>query len=246
MIPDWTNLDAYPSVESTIMVQWCWEFLRRNEDFREAWNRYKITGTMPTRDFLFHTFGTIKLCDWQEDFGSPYVAMLCLREYAPLVIVSRYELLHMEHSELERATTPNMAQEVVIKFDVRNDIDSQLQQAREFLEITRKSLKPPDGRDFSPAQPDRSAATFPTYLQLLDAKDQLSPLSDAEVIRRVRPKLAPGEDEISAKEKLKKCLKRARYMRDTGYKTLSLEKYRLNLTDDEVRQLLALNNILKE
>ena len=229
MIPAWDDLKSYP-LPSAPMAQWAWEFLRRNIGYRQAWDQYKSTGTKPTRHDLVDKFGLTNLCDPDKDYEAVYF-LVDFQEPAlvPCIIWSntpRFDKeglnLGMDTVEFAQATQPQTPYEVVMKFDVRNDIDTQLDEATKQLKSFRKSFQDKN-QELSPTSPHRDK--FPIYLQLLDAETQCSVNSEAELFLRVAKVLAPNEDQASAADRFKKNLKVARYWRDTGYKHLVLVKY---------------------
>lgn len=40
-LPDWKDIEAYPSVKGTSSMQWRWEFLRRDKLYRDRWLEYQ-------------------------------------------------------------------------------------------------------------------------------------------------------------------------------------------------------------
>ena len=69
-LPDWTNPKAYPA-DLTYRV-WRWEFLRRRNDYREAWDRWKNYATIappivPTRGLLSALPYDLKTETWEPD-----------------------------------------------------------------------------------------------------------------------------------------------------------------------------------
>jgi len=229
MIPDWFDIKAYPPPEAP-NAQWAWEFLRRNADYRQVGDEYRSSGTKPTRHDLVDKFGVTNLGDPDKDYDG---VCFLVDFQAPTLVSSivwsntpRFENnghnLGMDAEEFAEATQPQTPYEVAIKFDVRNDIDSQLEEAAKQLKSFRKSFED-KYQELSPTSPHRDK--FPTYLQLLDAEIQCSQSSEAELLISITKVLAPGEDEASAADRFKKNLKTARYWRDTGYKHLALVKH---------------------
>ena len=40
--PNWKNEEEYPDLEKTSMVQWAWEFLRRNKSYLEDYDKLNL------------------------------------------------------------------------------------------------------------------------------------------------------------------------------------------------------------
>ncbi len=225
MIPKWDDFESYQFPETITMVDWAWEFLRRNKDYRQAWKQYKNTGESPSRDSLFNSFGVISLCDPDENYDSPLVTALCLREFAPLTIWYWFDPKN-ESPDAQPLLDQNETGAILVKLNACNDINSQLEQVQEKLEDIRKWLSK---EDVSPKSPH--SGDFPIYLRLLDAEDQLPEFTGRDLMRRIVPILAPHELEDSVIRRFEYDLKKARRMRNYGYKPLSLEKYRTKPTE---------------
>jgi hypothetical protein len=229
---DWQNPGSYPPPDATEMHQWAWEFLRRNSQYRQLWNSSKSTGEKPGSDFLFDAFGVREFFDPEQDYDPSIHRKLSFQQFPPVKMFTWQDLSVLTREQALGRSLPQTLSEVVLTFDVRNDIESQLLEAKQSLEVYRLLLKANVGdKSFSPRGIHENK--FPLYLQLLDAESQLSPSSDLQIIRQVKRFLRKGEisedlDEESFVKRLKQNLTKAREMRDAGYRTLSLEKNRDN------------------
>lgn len=52
-MPDWRDRDAYSYTETLTLHQWAWELLRRNAEYREAWQRYRSANEAGKPDALY-------------------------------------------------------------------------------------------------------------------------------------------------------------------------------------------------
>ena len=223
------------------MEQWAWEFLRRNKQYQDTWKRYRtgrnaLLGIEPLPD-LWVMFGVNELCDPNTEYNALPKNTFKFCHYILVNHITYRSKLHVDKpqgmisAEFVQATQPQEAQEVVIKFDVSKDIESQLEEARLFLEVERNILQANERKQFSPKSSHKDR--FPTYLRLLDAETKLSSPTDRALSKQVAALLAKDEKnpapDYPVYRRLEMQIKTARQMRDDGYRFLMLDKDRVRL-----------------
>jgi len=249
-MPVWSNLEDYPIPSNTSMRQWAWEFLRRNQDYKDAWSLEDF------KDCWTH-FGVSSICDPVRDYSIELAAELGFNDHVPLYVVDCFTYPHWEYGRREgmlehdflNAVTPSLSGQVTIKFNARFDIDDQLEMARQKLQILRETLKAfkKDILSFERTMESQ----YPLYLRLLDAVDQEKLESDRLLIARAKPVLASREKDeapdFPVTRRLEANLEQARFLRDFGYRFMPLRKHRNTVDHMEDEPIVFANlGILEE
>ena len=209
-LPDWRDGGAYPDHESPEPLKWCWEFLRRNPEYREFWERVERAE---------QALGPLDRPLTTSPDGS---AKVRISDGGTLVGVAEAE----ERFGLWRAYDPRLSEgspglgeqampvpegKVAILFDPLLPIEPQLKSAR----VTLQSLG--RARSYLSGQKAKSEARprvqlFANYLRILDAKE--AGASDREIAKVLFPRL----DEDKVIRNVQNQYKAAKRMRDVDFR----------------------------
>lgn len=180
--PDWRDATQYPSVTTTSIKDWKWEFIRRDPEYIDAWNEYG--------DHLANEFRDDHI--WNEDrlnaklkFGLDFLLHPNTKKQNPFLraannMLNQSYLLPFEENRIDefcqRAFSNN---HILVSIDPSlpdkpqfNAISKQLKDWR--IEFASIAL---DDETTTGESPKPRVRLFPIYLRLLDAKGELSPES---------------------------------------------------------------------
>ena len=215
-LPDWHDGGAYPDHKSVGPLTWCWEFLRRNPEYREFWERVErakqalgpldrplTTSPDDSAKVRIWDGGTlVGTAEAEERFG-------LWRAYDPRLSESgaqftRFGAIYCTGWEQAMSVPEG---KVAILFDPFLPIEPQLKSAR----VTLQSLG--RARSYMSGQKAKSEARprvllFANYLRVLDAKE--AGASDREIAKVLFPKL----DEDKGIRNVQNQYKAAKRMRD--------------------------------
>jgi hypothetical protein len=223
-LPDWRDGGAYPNHESAEPLKWCWEFLRRNPEYREFWERVEraeqalgpldrplTTSLDGSAKVRISDGGTlVGVAEAEERFG-------LWRAYDPRLSESgaqfnRFGATYFTGSPgLGEQAMPVPEGKVAILFDPFLPIEPQLKSAR----VTLQSLG--RARSYLSGQKAKSEARprvqlFANYLRILDAKE--AGVSDREIAKLLFPRL----DEDTGIKNVQNQYKAAKRMRDVDFR----------------------------
>lgn len=245
--PNWVQEKEYLRFEKITPEQWAWEFLRRNEQYIQTWGQFKQTGTKPDTATLRQVFGITRLADPKTDWEHDGVWIpdeneknrwhsLAFDMFPEMEVIdfrdkrACIEGRGMSPDEFARKTQPKSIEEVVVKFNLLNDIKSQLTAVELSLKARRSLVREmcvvTRSQKLQQFSIERCRNEFTQYLRLLDAEVQLNEKNDKELLKQVQPILSPtyDDDSFAVKDQIKRLkinLVRARIIRDGGYKSLT-------------------------
>lgn len=175
-VPDWHDVNAYPEPDAP-NGQWRWEFLRRREDYREAWRAAYDAGQAHYDEMDRHAgvWGPgVSREDYREvlPFPDDRFPITLMRapswRYRPTPGLFRQEggAYHRMDAESEivrvRMESPHAC---AYLFDLSKPLAPQLAKAGKYLEVVQAELH---GTVKAPRHHRR---LWPKYLRVLDARD---------------------------------------------------------------------------
>lgn len=222
--PDWKIESNYPNPKNAPLLQWSWEFLRRNSEYQEDFKRindYVLKNSKFGEDMLediknHYYVMLIKICEKYQitgvvnpvaPFSSNVLTFIRFQD-------SHYPFFYFSDEEIEsKKIKPIEEDEVVIKLNVSLPINPQLQRAKRTLNHQRDSLikkgiiKNIDNKRLR-------EENYRDYLRIYDARMGKVPFSEiAEVIY-------PNLYDVDPKKKVEAAFKAAKKMVTTGYKSI--------------------------
>jgi hypothetical protein len=170
-IPDWRDPTAYPDPKKLWLSDWRWEFLRRNPQYREAYDRPELSVEDESKGRYFER--VYQLC-------APVDPRLSAKQFAKL---TEGEIFHSDHfdnfvgtqslsskyanhkSEIERILVHSSYADIFFRCDPLKPLEPQF---KAFYEIARRCQ-----RSFKKAilKPRIRKDKWPLYLRVLDARD---------------------------------------------------------------------------
>jgi hypothetical protein len=224
-LPDWTDIEKYPHPKKTDSRVWAWEFLRRNTEYQQL---YSQIATLPP-GFIRHDDSAWKIGERLEnDFGVLIAAPPSMTSADPNFEERPKFVTHgrrwMKPPDWPEDAGPYVVDEalqdpteVLMQFDLRWSLHSQLISAKAFLKAQTqnlKSLKKLEGTNHR-----MKPKYFTDYLRLLDAEATgQTPEKMAEVIYKILEEYP----DHAGKQKVSDSLKRARWLRDKGYRFIAM------------------------
>ncbi len=229
-MPDWRNLDDYQYTKGLTHKAWAWEFLRRNPDYRNAWQVWKHDEKLRTPTPLelltseeievTQSIGNKHREEAVREAGKWGLLMPC----DPNVRADTFQteegdfiwwrrdllsasvfVLNKDHA---RETLRRLSLETeLLAFDLRRPINQQLDQARILLRQLREFKEIKQRRVNTKAH----KKLWPRYLQALDARNDGRPLKEIAVV---------FFENVSMTSKAGDFLKQAERLRDGGYRKI--------------------------
>jgi hypothetical protein len=231
-VPDWLRPQDYPAPQGPgAMMQWAWEFLRRNEEFRNFW---LTKGELHYRERK-EKFGILDSRDPRQNSHIPAfsdTAVSCIE--APAL---SYERLPDSAEPVGpfgfvRPSRANLSKEVLLEnsrlqlswfamgvaIDLRFPLDGQLKAIRKLAEEDQLALKKA-GRINPKTARTSDRDRYVLYLRILDAESARAKRSI------IANELFPDFDNSYPSSRLKAFdnnYAEARRLRDSGYRALAL------------------------
>ncbi len=240
-LPDWTDASAYPTAQSSAL-RFAWEFLRRNEKYRELWARYQAE---PANHRIIQLtalvdFNVFDFADPQLPFSSILEHELFLNPLDKGGMADRFlttQYLCEKAEPLRIGLLPRHRREVVVRLHV-GGIETQLKWLGKKLRKLESSL----GNSSKP-----QARKLRLYLRLLDAVDQKA--TPQQIEEQLFSEVSLGDKNDSA-DLRKKGLKRGTVVRDRGFLALidrGREEHGLfRLTLDDAKAATLIDSVLDE
>jgi Family of unknown function (DUF6499) len=223
-LPDWKDESKYPDPKKAVGRVWAWEFLRRNPQYQELWEEY---AALP-HGLVYSGHSAYALRDISErleqDFGVRNPARPEMTtvdpefEWRPIFIEQkpRHWVLPVNVSDDDEFEIPEIhledPAEVVVKFDLRAQINPQLIYVAELLKERLKRLT--DAKVLR-GEPRARFENYPNYLRVLDAK--LSGITH----ETIGAEILKVKDPEYQKPKAVYAFKTAKRLRDGGYRFLA-------------------------
>ena len=164
-VPDWRKPDDYPTPlpesDDSDVLQWKWEFLRRDEEYRQDWLRFRA---------LDHPFQLAFNDDPIDDcFDIPkYPKDFPDRHRDVWYVLEKYKLARLLNPSISHSCNlrfyPIPDEGVLIWFDLQGNLKDEMRNARELLEIHQRARRNKLRRN---RLPDKRQ--WPEYLRVLDA-----------------------------------------------------------------------------
>jgi hypothetical protein len=223
-LPDWKDESKYPDPKKAGGREWAWEFLRRNPKYQQLWNEYaKLPPRLIYRGRSAKAFKDINE-RFEQDFGvwNPAPPAMTIAdpefEWRPKFIEQkpRHWVLPVKVSDDDELEIPEIhledPAEVVVKFDLRSQINPQLIYVAELL---KKELKRLTDAKLLRGEPRARFDNYPDYLRVLDAK--LSGTSH----ETIGAEILKVKDPAYQKPNATYAFKSAKRLRDGGYRFLA-------------------------
>jgi hypothetical protein len=172
-VPDWKDKNSYPvpfsESDNSDWQQWRWEFLRRDEEYRNDWLRIRA---IDPDGKLALAANSSQYLDWT-------VPILVKEQYAdPFYFQKKYKVKKLfnpaEKSPHQLAFYPFPSNSVTMLFDLDKPLSEQIDRAVSILRKYQKSIRGIILRDRDPGEKSK----WPCYLQAIDAQDQGIVLSE--------------------------------------------------------------------
>jgi len=229
-LPDWTDSKNYSNAAKTSSRAWAWEFLRRNAEYQKLWqlealpnNKKNLSGLQ----LMEHSENIMKRLEW--DFGLRTGASPSMKSSAPDF---EKRLLFVTHGKRwakpvdwpddvdpyvvnELLEDPS---EVILQFDVRWPLKSQIVAAETFLKEHVEQLKEKNKLD--PTNHRMIPKYFREYLRLLDAE---AAGEEPKKMSKVIYNIIDEYPDHKGQQKVFDSLKRARWLRDKGYRFIAIQ-----------------------
>ncbi len=222
-LPDWTKPHQYPDPKTTSLRQWAWEFLRRNPEYQQLWEKFDALPPGP----IYEGRSAYAYMDIRERFEKEFGI---LDPAAPPMTIAdpdfkwrlrftnppRYWILPIDWLEDDEFEMPEIdlehSAEVVLKFDVRLPLPRQINSAKMILETQAKRLAKAGLLGGERAQIKK----YQNYLRILDAK-----LSGATSKAIATDILGIKNDNPDYRGRVRETFKAAKQLRDRDYRLLS-------------------------
>lgn len=200
-LPDWRDVSQYPVPDTTEPRQWAWEFLRRNAEYQ---NDFEKSDSEP------HKYG-LEFEAAPPSKNNPFDDRLFA--FRPISrIVYDYDDSGSTRVWFEE-------NEVAILFDLSKSISSQTSEAKRQLQLLQgtsglkgKQTRPPYDR-------------FTRHLRILDAV--FSDATTKEIATVLFPDIGNEYPDFLGNDMVKKNIKQAQMWRDEGYKYIVKSKEKL-------------------
>jgi len=224
-LPDWKDKSNYPDPKKAGGRVWAWEFLRRNPQYQQLWEEYAVLPPGP----IYSGHSANALMDiierFKQDFGlwkpAPPAMTTADPEFKwrPKFINQkpRHWGLPVNSSddddgfEMPEIDLEDPA-EVVVKFDLRSQINPQLSYVAKLL---KKEVKRLTDAGVLSGEPRARFAKYANYLRVLDAK--LSGVSN----KTIGAEILGVKNLEYQKENADFAFKSAQRLRDGGYRFLA-------------------------
>ena len=209
---------AYPGPYNLLLVQWAWEFLRRNPRYQQDWvekaepvvtSRGEYDKSLISKELdaeikeIEQKYGIMRVQDpkdgrWPPAFSSEFVSMYG----CPTSLDSIQWAIQVGPGEL------------YVKFNLKRSISGQIEVVRGWIENYQRDLVN-SGRRPKPRQTRNWRDKWPMYLRVLDAR--AADVSLNEIARILFPDTPNSYPEFKGRDAIRKDLTAARRLRDGGY-----------------------------
>lgn len=227
--PNWQNEYEYPNPDKALIIQWAWEFLRRNSNYQNDYlniDTFYIHNNLREKDMynvnklhfyqmlmaICNKYNTTGIADPEEPHGAGILTILGFQDskYPNCYFYDGYgNFLEIE---------PTLQSEVSMTFNVSLPINPQILKAKNILNNQYKTLLKKgviNKNDNSRLRVD----TYRDYLRIYDARLLKIPYNKiAEVIY---PNTENSPPDFLAKKKVEAAYKAAKNMVYEGYKIIS-------------------------
>jgi hypothetical protein len=174
---DWRNAEEYAYCERLTPRGWAWEFLRRNQVYRQMWREYEAAsvavaegGSVRTSHFAFDAaalpFGLLQPVDPSQAAGT---ARNLQWDDSAAIHVGVVEEWHYHREE----GWPGYPSKIAISFDFRLPLTPQIDEAIQILRCCEAELvadKVLPGILLAESKGRARLDKYPTYIRMLDAK----------------------------------------------------------------------------
>ena len=225
-LPDWQNVSAYPGDSQVTGSRWSWEFLRRNSQYQDDYD--KLAEGNSTLASLWRNLemtdglsslavnGKPKEIHEKETEGNAFIRAMQAK-YGIRKGLLPPAPWQADHANIFELTTmyaysgEKQPNEEILKFDLTMPFEPQLRMAKRILE-SHKYQHIPDVR--------HRVDLFPQYLRLLDG--EVSGATQDEMSKIIYPHIKNTHPDFSGRDRVKKALNAARRLRDGDYRLLPL------------------------
>jgi hypothetical protein len=223
-MPDWRKAEDYAYAANYDLHQWAWEFLRRNQEYREAYSAWHAGLTAAQQDpkdphiwsaswFDFRPFGLMGAADPDLSYDE---ARPVFAERVGVQVLDKWDPWMPEDGSAH--PWPGHPSFVALRVDLHYSIKEQLEIAGDLLH--RFQLHSKETVDsfavLEPAPRTFQMRQFVLYLRILDAE------LDGATIGNMGRVLFPDTKGETQRQHLKKIRVTARQMASAGYRDLLL------------------------
>ena len=216
--PDWKDDNQYPDTSKTSAQRWAWEFLRRNPNYQQDWDRYvgilkPIDERLKDGSYKKETSDNINRL-FSDAYGvSP----------PPHPSRDNCEGIRFERSKLVAASAHTGRNvnyklsdgELLLSFDLYLPIGPQIEKARRALELHSKDFQ--EIHYIKTGTNPRKQQAWKRYLRLLDAESDGAKQSEMQSL--IHNMVNNPTNSVS------ESLKRAKAIRDGDYLRIALADY---------------------
>jgi len=158
---DWRKTEEYAFTDYLSNQGWAWEFLRRNPEYKEAWDYYvKIVGDEKNYPLLVQSGKKWKLKElWDPEKDTPPTQWLVTME-TPVFTMGANQ--YRDYLNL------SIKDKLGLGFDLSKSIPAQISYAEQILKERYAELLS-EGKLDKVKKPGNKPADFPFYLRVLDA-----------------------------------------------------------------------------
>lgn len=223
-LPDWRDAAAYPNHKRVTLLRWCWEFLRRNPDYREFWLRVEAQQQalgpldQPLEEPFHHPDG-IRIKDGGTIIGAKEAEERfgLWRPYDPRLSASGVQF--SIPAATERMAWPGLGGakmaipegQIAILFDPSLPIEPQIERAKgRLMRLQHNLAHPALGGAVAKAEARPRVEKFVTYLRVLDSKE--TGARDKEIAAVLFGHVTNGEEQV------RNHYRRAKQIRDVDYR----------------------------
>jgi len=196
-VPDWKDEDSYPAPppedDDSDWLQWRWEFLRRDAEYRQDWLRIRA---LDPKGELALAAPSSRYLDWS-------VPILVKEQCADrFYFQKKYKVKKLfnpaEKNPHQLAFYPFPSNSATMVFDLDQPLREQMDRAKSVLKKCQKELK-------SLVRREREAgirSQWPLYLRAIDAQDQGKLLSEIgyEILKLDRTEYGRAEAKKAASD----------------------------------------------
>jgi hypothetical protein len=217
-LPDWQDINNYPKPKKATGRVWAWEFLRRNLQYQQLWEKYSVSGhadrLWDIRPVFRTEFGVSSPAPPAMPFTHPDF------EWRPRFTTQKPRYWIMPEED-DGGNGPDLADvdidhpaEVLVKFDLRCQIDAQLIAVDTILNKELKRLK---NTRVLIAEPRARFDRYQKYLRVLDAK--LSGATNKTIAVEILG--IKNDDSENQKDTAHYAFEAAKRLRDKDYRFLA-------------------------
>jgi len=172
-VPDWKDKNSYPDPlpesDNSDWLQWRWEFLRRDKEYRQDWLRIRV---IDPEGKLALAAKSSKYLDWT-------VPILVKEQYSdPFYFQKKYKVKKLfnpaEQTPHQLAFYPFPSNSATMLFDLDKPLTPQFGRALLVLSKYQKAIRGKVLRDRDSVEKSK----WPLYLRAIDAQDQGVVLSE--------------------------------------------------------------------